>query len=131
MDLLVETTVGILRDEPIDVYVNPTFLPAAIAADYDALWTPRRIERVIDAAVANGVAIEINDRLRLPKAAFIKLAKQKGAKFSFGVNNADRDLGRLEYCLKMVEECGLTPQDMFTPRPDGRKPIQLKGLKRK
>ena len=26
--MLVDRTVGILNDEPIDIYVNPTFLPA-------------------------------------------------------------------------------------------------------
>ena len=32
MDLLVSKIVGILENEPIDIYVNPTFLPAVIAA---------------------------------------------------------------------------------------------------
>jgi hypothetical protein len=36
---LVEKAVGILETEPIDIYVNPTFLPAAIAPMYDSLWT--------------------------------------------------------------------------------------------
>ena len=31
MEMLVEKTVGILSHEPIDIYVNPTFLPDAIA----------------------------------------------------------------------------------------------------
>ncbi len=35
MDTLVERTVGILENEPIDIYVNPTYLPSAIAKDYD------------------------------------------------------------------------------------------------
>ena len=39
MELLVAKTVGILETEPIDVYVNPTFLPAVIAARYEELWT--------------------------------------------------------------------------------------------
>ena len=121
MDMLVEKAVGILSNEPIDIYVNPTFLPDVIAKDYDKLWTEPRMRRVIDAAVAHHVAIEINDRYRLPSPAFIKLAKGKGAKFSFGVNNGDRQLGRLEYCLKMVKECGLTGGDMFVPRPAGSK----------
>ncbi len=43
MDLLVSKIVDILETEPIDIYVNPTFLPAAIAAKYDALWTEERM----------------------------------------------------------------------------------------
>ena len=62
----------------------------------------------------------------LPSPTFIKLAKKAGARFSFGTNNADRNVGDLDYCLQMVRECELTWQDMFVPRPDGQKPAQVK-----
>ena len=80
---------------------------------------------MIDAAVNNGVAIEINNRYRIPSARFIKAAKAAGAKFSFGTNNSDANLGRLEYPLRMVQECGLGWQDIFVPKPAGQKPIQV------
>src|ERR1017187_2349889 len=35
MDTFVERTVGILEHEPVDIYVNPTYLPPVIAQDYD------------------------------------------------------------------------------------------------
>ncbi len=127
MEMLTAVTVKILETEPIDIYVNPTFLPAVIAADYDRLWTPERIDRVIAAAVKNDVAIEINDRYRLPREPFIKRAKAAGAKFAFGVNNTDSSLGRLEYCFEMIERCGLQPDDFFTPKPAGKKKAQLRG----
>jgi hypothetical protein len=126
MELLVRTIVGILDDEPIDIYVNPTYLPDVLAAEYDQLWTPARVAKVIDAAVRNGVAIEISNRLRLPKQALIKQAKQAGVKFTFGANNGDRNLGRLEYGLEMIAECSLTPQDFWMPKPDGQKPVQVR-----
>lgn len=126
MEMLVEKITGILENEPIDLYVNATFLPEVIAADYDKLWTPERMDRLIAAAAKNGVAIEISARYKIPSAAFIKRAKAAGVKFSFGTNNIDPDLGRLEYCLDMIRECGLTPRDMFSPKPDGKKPIQLR-----
>jgi hypothetical protein len=116
MDLLVEKTVGILEKEPIDVYVNPTFLPAAIAPRYDALWTEARMKRVIDAAVKKGVAIEINARYRLPSERFLRLAKSKGAKFTFGTNNGGaNDLGDWSYPLEMQRKLDLKWQDMFVP----------------
>ena len=46
-------------------------------------------------------------------------------KFTFGTNNSGPELRRLEYCLEMVEQCGLTWQDLWTPKPDGQKPIQV------
>jgi hypothetical protein len=127
MDTLVERTVGILNNEPIDIYVNPTFLPDVIANDYESLWTEERRRKVIDAAVRNGVAIELNNRYRLPSASFVKMAKAAGARFTFGTNNsAATDLGRCEYGLQLVEECKLVWQDFFVPLK-APKAIERKG----
>jgi len=126
MEMYVDVIVNILNREPIDIYANATFLPPAIAGEYDRLWTDDRMDRVIRAAVKNDVALEINARSRVPSAAFIKKAKAAGARFSFGTNNGGRELGNLEYCLEMARECGLTGADLFVPRPDGKKPIQRK-----
>jgi histidinol phosphatase-like PHP family hydrolase len=115
-----------MNTEPVDIYVNPTFLPEAIAQEYDQLWTPERMQKVIEAAKQNDVAIEINSRYRIPSAAFIKMAKKAGLKFSLGTNNADRDLGRSEYGLEMIKECGLTSSDLFIPKPVGQKKIQTR-----
>jgi histidinol phosphatase-like PHP family hydrolase len=98
------------------VWVNPTFLPAAIASRYDELWTEERMSRVIDAAVKQRVAIEINARYRIPSERFLRLAKAKGARFTFGTNNAGAaDLGDWSYPLAMQEALGLRWQDMFVP----------------
>ncbi len=127
MDTLVERTVGILDREPIDIYANPTFLPVVIAKDYETLWTDERRQKVIEAAVRNGVAIEINDRYKLPSPSFVRMAKSAGAKFTFGTNNTGpADLGRCEYGLRMVEECKLVWQDFFVPL-SGQKAIERKG----
>lgn len=128
MDLLVERTAGILEHEPIDIYVNPTFLPDQIAKDYDRLWTEGRMQKVIGAAVKNQVAIEINNRYRIPSARFIQAAKAAGAKFTFGTNNTSAsDLGRCEYGLRMVEECKLAWQDFFVPGAWWPKAMERKG----
>ncbi len=123
MEMYVNRIVGVMR-EPIDIYANPTFLPRQIASEYETLWTPERRHKVIAAATENNVAIEINDRYKIPSASFIKEAKSAGVKFSFGTNNADAELGRLEYPLQMARECGLVWQDIFVPRPNGQKRIQ-------
>jgi 3-keto-disaccharide hydrolase len=116
MEMVVARTVGILEREPIDIYVNPTFLPDVIAPDYDRLWTEERIHKVVAAAAANHVAIELNDRYRLPSAGFVRLAKQAGCKFTMGTNNAGPgDLGRSEYGLRMIDECQLQWRDFFMP----------------
>ena len=131
MDTLVERAVGIIATEPIDVYVNPTFVPAALQKDYERLWTPPRMKAIVDALAANGVAMEINNRYRIPSAAFIRLAKQSGVKFACGTNNTGAaDLGRNEYCAEMIRECGLGHGDFWSPPADGRKAVQRKALPR-
>ena len=127
MDTLVERAVGIFEKEPIDIYVNPTFLPEAIARDYDRLWTDARIGKVVGAAARNGIAIEINNRYRLPGRRFLEAAKAAGCKFSFGTNNAGADdLLRCEYGLEMTEALKLGWRDFFVPGGWGPKAVDRK-----
>jgi hypothetical protein len=131
MDMLVDRTVGIVTREPIDIYVNSTYIPDQLTAQYDALWTPARMRRVVDALASSGVAMEINNRRRIPSAAFIRMARQAGVKFACGTNNAGADdLGRNEYCAEMIKACDLRPEHFWTPAPEGRKAIQRKPLPR-
>lgn len=128
METLVDRATGILEREPVDIYVNPTFLPDVIAKDYDRLWTEARMKKVVGAAARNQVAIEINSRYRLPSPAFIRMAKEAGCKFAFGTNNTGpKDLGRSEYGLQMVDECKLVWQDFFAPGAWWPKAIDRKG----
>ena len=83
--------------------------------EYDALWTEERMDKVIDAAVANNIAIEINARYKIPSATFIKRAKARGVTFAMGTNNTGKELGTLDYAIQMIEECGLEPGDFFKP----------------
>jgi histidinol phosphatase-like PHP family hydrolase len=74
------------------------------------------MDRVIKALVDNQVAFEINNRRRIPSPAFIRRAREAGVKFTFGTNNASADdLGRMDYALEMITECGLTTADMWIP----------------
>ncbi|MBD1259231.1 hypothetical protein HZY62_01415 [Maribacter polysiphoniae] len=115
MDQLVDKIVGVMKNEPIDLYVNSTYLPDILQPEYDALWTDERMQKVIDAAVANDIAIEINARYKIPSASFIKKAKAAGVKFSMGTNNTDKNLGTLDYAIEMIDVCGLEPNDFFKP----------------
>ncbi|MCU0408602.1 MAG: hypothetical protein MUD02_06610 [Bacteroidales bacterium] len=115
MDYLVNTLVTILNTEPIDIYVNSTFLPEQMADRYDKFWTPERMDKVINAARSNDIAIEINNRFRIPSAEFIKRAKAAGVKFTVGTNNADENFSGAEYALEMIRECKLSESDFWLP----------------
>ncbi len=126
MEMYLRRILSVLDREKIDIYINPTFLPEAIAAQYDTLWTRERMEAVTDALARNRIALEINARYRIPSAAFVRLARAKGVKFAFGTNNVGKEYAELDYCLQILKECDLQPADMFFPAPEGRKPIQVR-----
>lgn len=131
MDQLVDRATTIFATEPIDLYVNPTYVPDQLAARYDALWTPARMRRLVDGLAANGIAVEINNRRRIPNAAFIRMAKQAGVKLACGTNNAGAaDLGRNEYCAEVTRALDLRPEDFWCPPADGRKAVQRRPLAR-
>jgi histidinol phosphatase-like PHP family hydrolase len=127
MDRYVDWHVEILERQPLDLLANTTWLPPVLAADYDPLWTERRMEKVIAAAVKHRVALEISAGYKLPKLPFLKLAKAAGATFSFGSNGRYPNMGRLDYCLDMARQLGLRQADLFTPAPPGQKPFQRRG----
>ena len=114
MDLIVQKIVDVMQ-EPMDVYVNPNFLPDVMNDRYDEFWTDERMDKVIKAMVETNKILEINNRYEIPNKAFILKAKDAGLKFTFGTNNADGDFGKLEYCIRMKDECGLTAEDMYKP----------------
>ncbi|MBN8734165.1 MAG: DUF1080 domain-containing protein [Acidobacteria bacterium] len=133
METLVARATGILNSEPVDIYVNPTFIPEQLAPRYDELWTDERILKVVRAAKANQIAIEINNRYKLPGRRVLEAAKAEGCQFAFGTNNSSAaDIGRCEYGLEMAAALKLRWQDFFVPAAKGnraidRKPEALKG----
>jgi len=119
MEMLVSRIEKIMSHESLDIYVNPTFLPAELQDRYDELWTEPRMNRVVRALADNGIAMEINAVRRIPSLAFIHRAKEEGVRFTFGTNNTGADdLFNPSYWLEAIDKCGLTPLDMWKPEKD-------------
>ena len=114
MERYVDYNVRVIS-QSIQVWANPTYLPESLKSKYDELWTPERMDRVIQAVVKNGVAIEINAHFQIPSQAFIRRAKAAGAKFSIGSNRHYDGIGEIDYCLRTAKACGLTAKDIFVP----------------
>jgi hypothetical protein len=115
MNIYVAHTLKVLS-EPITIWGNPTYLPDALIARYDELWTDARMKSLINAAVKNHVAIEINSRFKVPNARFIKMAKAAGAHFTFGTNQHGDGIGEIAWSINMAKDCGLTKEDFFIPK---------------
>lgn len=107
----------VLTTEPIDIFAWPTFLPVPIARHYSDLWTYSRMQRIIDAAAARNIAIEINELAHVPDENFITMAKRYNLKFTFGTDSrTPQNAAHFYYCYQMAQKCALTEADMFVPK---------------
>ena len=104
-----------ILDEPISILANPTYLPDPLAADYDRLWTEDRMRQLIAKAVKRGIALEIQAGSPFPRPKFLRLAKEMGAKFSFGTNNFDPTPKDLSRWLEAITWLDLKGSDIWTP----------------
>jgi len=82
------------------------------------------MQKVIDAAVRRGVALEINSSYKLPRLPFLKLAKASGASFSFGSNGRYPNMGKLDYGIEMARALDLKRRDVFIPGADSQKAVR-------
>lgn len=115
MDMLVDRICKVLQ-EPVDIYVNPCYLPDQMSDRYDEFWTEARMNKFVDALAKSGKALEINELYNIPNKAIIMKAKDAGVKFTFGTNNVVPEVSMLEYSIRMKKECGLTAKDMYRPK---------------
>lgn len=103
----------VMTTEPIDIFGWPTFLPVPIARHYSQLWTPKRVDRIIEMAKAKKLAIEINEVAHVPDETFITRARKAGLKFTFGTDSRNEHATHFYYCYQMAQKCDLTEADMF------------------
>ena len=126
MKMYVDWMVEICEREPLDIFAHPTWMPRKFNADFDKLWTEERMRTFARALKRTAIACEIDCGMRLPKLAFLKIAKDEGVKFSFGSNSSGRAIADIGYSVDMAKQAGLTAKDIFVPAPKGRKPIQIR-----
>ena len=70
---------------------------------------------IVEAAVRNNVALEINANSGYPHERFIRMVSEAGAKFTFGSNNFDDRPHDMSRCLDAIATHGLTGKDMYLP----------------
>ena len=99
--------------EPISILANPTYLPKPVEHLYDQLWTEERMREIIETAVEKNIAIEIQATSKFPNLKFLKLAKELGAKFSFGTNNFDDTPLPVDRWFEMINELKLEKKDLW------------------
>ena len=75
------------------------------------------------------MAIEINSNYKLPRLAFLRMAKIPGAKLSLGSNiRRARHRGILGTAKMFIDQLELKPKHIFQPAKPGAKPIQIRKI---
>jgi hypothetical protein len=115
MKRYMDYSLKILREEPMQIFAWPLFLPVCIARHYYSLWTDQRMEQIIMAAKKRNIALEINDMAQVPHERFILMAKEAGLKFTFGSDARNNNAGRLTYCKAIAQKCNLREEDFYVP----------------
>ncbi len=119
MEQYMAHSLDILYNEKINIFAWPLFLPVCISRDYYTIWTEERMQKIISAAKANNIAIEINDMAHTPHDKFILSAKKQGLKFTFGSDSRNMNAGRLAYCKSVAKKCNLKKEDFYVPVSKG------------
>lgn len=115
MNDYVRAIVENLNKKILNIWAAPTLLPKSIAIHYTTLWTKERMLKVIEAAKQNGVAIEINNGLKIPSIEFLKLAKAKGSTFSSSGMYRNGKMNEPVYFMEAIEKCKLDYKDIYIP----------------
>jgi hypothetical protein len=115
MDQYVKAIAEGLDKGGLNIWATATMLPKSLAGEYDKLWTIERMTKVIDAAKRNNVAIEVDNKLKLPSITFLKMAKEKGCLFSIGGLFEENKMDEPDYFYEVIDQCKLTYKDIYIP----------------
>ena len=124
MEIMIHNLCDMIRTMDVQIAAHLTLTPPALLTlEPDALawWTVEREDRIVDALVESGVALEISSRYRLPHQGLLRKAKQAGARFSLGSDAHHRaQVANLEWAIEAAEEAGITGADLFIPETSRR-----------
>lgn len=100
-----------LLEQGIDILAHPTRI-----FGWNGLEVPERVVNpVIEAAIANNVALEINAHSEDPNAFFVKRCLEKEAKIAIGTDAHTLEaFGDFSYHRNILSQCGVSEGDLKT-----------------
>ncbi len=126
----VDWIVEILETTPLDIWSHPMWVTRKFTTQLEQMWTEERMRRVVRTLKNTNTAVENDSSVKLPTMPFLKMAKAEGIKFSFGASSQGPRINPVDWSIATAKELGLTRKDMFQPAPRGRKPIQVRTLRK-
>lgn len=92
----------------VDILAHPTFSPLAALddADADAGYPAEWQDELIALCLRYGVAVEVNESYRLPRARFLRRARAAGVRFAVG-SDSHYELLPLTFTKAVIGETGI------------------------
>jgi histidinol phosphatase-like PHP family hydrolase len=105
-----------LKRFPVDILGHATVTP--FYEDMAGTWVQTRFEdEMLSLCKKHGVALEISGLWKSPSLEVVMKARKLGMKFSFGCDcHKLREVCDLEYALRLIEEAGITENELFMPK---------------
>lgn len=114
---------GTFRRWPVTILGHFALVPA-LADRAPAALVAACLDAVGDLAVRHGVAIEINNKSRVPEVSVLRRLAARGVAFSFGSDGHEAaGVGNLTYPWQAWANLGL-PTERLLPEPDERHPLR-------
>jgi len=101
-----------LLEKDIDILAHPTRI-----FSWNGVEVPREeVDPLVDAAIANGVALELNSHSKDPDGYFIRRCIERGAMIVIGTDaHSLEEFGDFSYHIKILTECGVADANLFSP----------------
>ena len=123
MDRFVDWHVQIMSTEPFDILANASWLPDALINEYETLWTDRRIQKVVDAAIKYGIAIEIMRQLQASPPGVLETGAGRRGEVQLRFQRTLSQHGKARLQRRNGPALGLKAKDLFFPGDPAKKAV--------
>ncbi len=110
-----ESVIDDLSDKKMNVWSNAAQVALAVSDGSANVLSPEMVGNMALTAKENGIAIEIDNKKRTPSIDFIKIAKQKGCKFTYANLGTSTKMGQMDYIFEVITSCELDYKDVYIP----------------
>lgn len=112
----IDSLAAFLELNHFDILGHPTLTAKPFMANPQQVWTPKRVEQLIQVGMTHDLAFELNARSMTPHPEFVHLALEMGARFAVGTDaHRYQSLGKLSYPYQLIDQFDIPDNRIFIP----------------
>ncbi|KXA89457.1 hypothetical protein AKJ57_05285 [candidate division MSBL1 archaeon SCGC-AAA259A05] len=108
-----ESVMNAMKNHEIDILAHPFWYREDLSSYLDR----EDLEKFAETSVERDVAIELNEKYRVPNRKFLSICEEKDAKFSLGTDaHALDQIGEFGWSTNMLKEAGIDRKDLIVEK---------------